>query len=348
MLWVAAGMAASALATIRPLTGFIGALLLGFWIVFSGNLRWRSFLGSSLGLCIFGIPLLVYNLISTGHPLRFGYQLSQYGLQLPGFGWRGSAAFDEDGQVIALAWQFTPLDALLNFAKTVGGLMQDFWPGGIIFFLLLVTVSQRQLNLRRALPWVIGVAALPIAYSCYAFGDTLRVSEGLPVATVGAALWIERCQKNDSRITRVLVWTTLALGLTTDLGRLISLREGHQAREAFFQAVRDIGEEKGPLLLLVEDQQKDTALFRTEKGLELLFWFNAIPDSGVLVGRNLPDLQPRLLERFPDRTPIRVVAPTPGPPGVSTRPQIEWITRGANAREVLDHVEDDLNPEDSD
>ena len=348
LLWIAAGMAASALATIRPLTGFIGALLLGTWIVLSGHLRWRSFMGSSVGLCIFGFPLLIYNLISTGHPFRFGYQLSQYGLQLPGFGWRGSTVFGEDGQVFALAWQFTPLDALLNFAKTVGGITQEFWPGGIIFFLLLFTLSRKRLNLREALPWVIGIAALPVSYAFYPFGDALRVSECLPVATVGTAIWIERCQRNEARMTRILVWSTLALGLTTDIGRVMGLRDGHQARAALFQSVKDLQQEAGPLLLLVEDQKKSPDSYRTEKGLELLFWFNAMPQSGVRVGRNLPDLQPQLLERFPDHTPIRILVPAPGLGGVSGVPEIEWIaSEETGTQKPAFQAEDGLNQNDS-
>ncbi|MDG2051181.1 MAG: hypothetical protein P8M78_13570, partial [Myxococcota bacterium] len=220
----------------------------------------------------------------------------------------------------------------LNFLKTLGGVAQEFWPGGIIFFLLLVTLQRRQMKLRKAWPWAVGFLALPIAYSFYAFGDSLRVSEGLPLATVGTALWIERCQQDQPKITRLLLCSTLLFGLTTDIGRVVALREGHQARAALFETVQDLRQREGPLLLLVEDEEPGSDSFRTEKGLELLSWFNAIPGSDILVGRNLPDLQPRLFKRYPQHTPVRLRIPTASSSGFPGVPDIELISR-----EVADH-----------
>ena len=73
-----------------------------------------------------------------------------------------------------------------------------------------------------------------------------------------------------------------------------------------------------------------------------------MPQSGVRVGRNLPDLQPQLLERFPDHTPIRILVPAPGLGGVSGVPEIEWIaSEETGTQKPAFQAEDGLNQNDS-
>ena len=326
-LWIAAGMSASALATIRPLTGTVGAILLGLWILYAGHFRLRSCLGSAIGLCVFGVPLLIYNFISTGHPLQFGYQLAQYGLQQPGFGWRGSAVLDPAGSVAFVAWEFTPLDALLNFAKTLGGVTQDFWPSGIIFFLFITTLGRTKVPWKTALPWIVAFLALPTVYSFYVFGDSMRVLEALPYATVGTALWLARALQENHRITRILIWTTILLGLSTDLSRLKALQGQHQVRATTFETVQSMRAEHGPLLIFVEDVKPEGWRFTKERVFESLWWFNTAPQKNVVVGRNLEDLRPRILADYPNHTPLLIRAAPAGTDELAEAPQIEFIDR---------------------
>ncbi len=73
-MWsVVAGLALAAAATIRPLESAAWALILGVWILSCRG--WRpAFVAAAT--CIAGLaPLLGYNAITSGHPLRFGYTL---------------------------------------------------------------------------------------------------------------------------------------------------------------------------------------------------------------------------------------------------------------------------------
>ncbi|MCH2187838.1 hypothetical protein MK280_18440, partial [Myxococcota bacterium] len=163
-LWFLAGSLVSLLATVRPLTGLVGALLLLSWIWISGRFRLSAMAASSLGLSFFGLPLMAFNWKTTGHPLRFGYELAQNGLQSPGFGLRGSVGFTSEGVAVPNLWTFSAIDGLLTFFELIGSSLITFWPGGLIFVLLAISLDRREFRWDISRNWIFGCLSLPAAY----------------------------------------------------------------------------------------------------------------------------------------------------------------------------------------
>jgi len=312
--WAIAGAAISLMATVRPLNGTIGLLLLIGWVVYSKQLTFRSVIGSSVGLLAFGVPLLIYNHFSTGDIFRFGYDLAQEGLQRPGFGTRGSVGFTESGTSLSHGWDFTPWHGILNFFEIVGGSLLSFWPGGLIFVLLAAGIDRKQIHWSAAAPWLIGCLSLPVAYAIYAFGDPRMVIEALPFAAGGTALWTAQSLKNDPRITRTLVWATVWLGASFSIGEIFQLQSNIETKRPYIEMIERAREERGPLLVFVQEAESYSAV---EHGLEALFWFNARPEKEVIVGRHVDRLRPYIIGHYPRHQPLIFFA---GP----ERPGGEW------------------------
>ena len=155
----------------------------------------------------------------------------------------------------------------------------------------------------------------------------MRVLEALPYATVGTALWLARAVQENHRITRILIWTTILLGVSTDLSRLKALQVQHQGRATTFEIVESMRAEHGPLLVFVEDVKPEGWTFAKEREFESLWWFNTLPQKNVIVGRNLKELQPRILAEYPNHTPLLIRANPAGTDELPQPPQVEWITR---------------------
>ncbi len=156
--WSAAlGLALSAAATIRPLDAAAWALVLGVWLLLRRGWRPAAVAGA---VCLLGlVPLLAYNGLTTGNPLRFGYSL----LWGPGHG----LGFHTDpwGQ------PFTPLKSLaltaLDFRRLNVGLFAWPFPSVIVLALALALAgSDRRLN-RFWPPVAALLLAVPLAYFFY-------------------------------------------------------------------------------------------------------------------------------------------------------------------------------------
>ena len=320
--WMLAGSAISLLATVRPLNGTIGLLLLLAWIIWSKQVGLRSTIGVSTGLLLFGLPLLAYNRFSTGHMMQFGYELAHSGLQKPGFGTRGSVGFTDSGAVSPQGWEFTPWDGLLNFLEIVSGSMFSFWPGGLVFVLFAAAISRKQLNWRAAAPWLIGCLALPVAYALYAFGEPRMVIETLPFAAAGSAIWAAHSLRHDPRFTRTLIWATIFLGASMSVGEVIELRDNVETKRPYIEMIERIREERGPLLVFVQEEESQSAV---EHGLEALFWFNARPEKGVVVGRHVDRLRPYIIGHYPHHQPLLFFAGPELPGGQWAPARIEFI-----------------------
>ncbi|MAJ61972.1 MAG: hypothetical protein CBC48_19840 [bacterium TMED88] len=320
--WAIAGAAISLMATVRPLNGTIGLLLLVAWVIYSRQLAFRSVIGSSLGLLLFGVPLLVYNHFSTGDMFQFGYDLAQEGLQRPGFGTRGSVGFTDSGASLPHGWDFTPWDGILNLFEIVGGSLLSFWPGGLIFVLLAAGIDRKQIHWSAAAPWLIGCLSLPVAYALYAFGDPRMVVEALPFAAGGSALWAAHSLQHDPRITRTLIWTTVLLGASVSIGQIFQLQGNFETKRTYIEMVERVREERGPLLVFVQEAQSYSAV---EHGLEALFWFNARPEKKVIVGRHVDHLRPYIIGHYPHHQPLLFFAGAELPGGAWAPGRIELL-----------------------
>ncbi|UCF18868.1 MAG: glycosyltransferase family 39 protein [Gemmatimonadota bacterium] len=125
LIWpLLTGGGLGAAAAIRPLEAAAWAGVLGIWLLIRGG--WRRAFAAGLACIAAALPLLGYNTVTTGHPLRFGYTL----LWGPGHG----LGFHTD------PWgePFTPLKSL---AVTAGDFRQldDFlfaWPYPSLIFVL--------------------------------------------------------------------------------------------------------------------------------------------------------------------------------------------------------------------
>ncbi|MCH2184233.1 hypothetical protein MK280_00010 [Myxococcota bacterium] len=321
--WALAGAAISLMATVRPLNGTIGLLLLVAWIIYSKQLTFQSVTGSSIGLLLFGIPLLVYNHFSTGHLFRFGYDLAQEGLQRPGFGTRGSVGFTESGASLPRGWDFTPWDGIINLFEIVGGSLISFWPGGLMFVLLAAGINRKQINWSAATPWIIGCISLPIAYALYAFGDPRMVVEALPFAAAGSALWAAHSMKHDPQVTRTLVWATVLLSASITAGEVFQLWKNFETKRPYIEMIERAREERGPLLVFVQEAESHSAV---EHGLEALFWFNARPEKGVIVGRHVDRLRPDIIGHYPHHQPLLFFAGAELPGGAWGPGKIEFLS----------------------
>ena len=332
--WVLAGAAISLLACVRPLNGVVGLLLFFAWMIYSKKIGLSSIFGSSLGLLLCGVPLLIYNHVSTGHALRFGYELAQNGLQRPGFGERGSVGFTDAGTSFSKGWDFTPFDGILNFCEIVGGSLLSFWPGGLFFLLLAAAIDRKQLDWRASAPWVIGCLAMPVAYAFYAFGDPRMVIDILPFAIAGSALWAGHSLRHDPRMTRTLIWATVFLGACMSAGRLIQLEHHFETRRPYIEMVEEVRKENGPLLVFVEEA---ASFSQVEHGLETLFWFNARPEKDVVVGRHVAQLRPYIIGHYPHHQPILFRAGIEVPGGRWAPARIELIESESEKTAVLEN-----------
>ncbi|UCC73378.1 MAG: glycosyltransferase family 39 protein [Gemmatimonadota bacterium] len=163
-LWpVVTGLALGLAASIRPLEAALWAAVLGIWVLYRG--RWKGALlaGSTCLLAL--APLLVYNGLTTGHPLRFGYSL----LWGPGHG----LGFHTD------PWgePFTPVISLANTALDFQRLnvLLFLWPFPSLLFVFValaaaaaVPESRRGVILLAAL-----LFAAPLGYFFYWHRDNL-------------------------------------------------------------------------------------------------------------------------------------------------------------------------------
>ena len=268
-----------------------------------------------------------FQLETTGHPLRFGYELAQSGLQSPGFGVRGSIGFSAEGLAIADVWNFSTLDGLLAFIELAAASVSMFWPGGLFFLLLAISLDRRDFNWRVSGTWILGCLSLSAAYAFYAFSFPRLVVEVLPFAAAGSAIWAGYLHRHDHRMTRTLIYATIVAGLVFSLGRFAHFQRVAQTRNLYVELVKDLRDEHGPLLVFIRSPAGDSEQSNYEHGLEALFWFNAQPEHSVVVGRDVVELRSQVRDHYPGHTPVFFRAGVEGSNGAWDPPEIEILTR---------------------
>jgi 4-amino-4-deoxy-L-arabinose transferase-like glycosyltransferase len=176
------GLALAAAATIRPLEAAVWGAVLGAWVLARRGLRPAFVAG---GACLVGlVPLFVYNALTTGHPLRFGYTL----LWGPGHG----LGFHRD------PWG-EPFTAVMSFGNTA----LDFqrldvllfsWPfPSLVFLLVALAVAGRNGRALGSRALLAGLLlAAPVGYFFYwhrdnKLGPRFLFASLIPVVLLTAA-----------------------------------------------------------------------------------------------------------------------------------------------------------------
>jgi hypothetical protein len=154
---LATGAALAAAATIRPLEAAAWAAVLCLWIVFRKGWRPGLVVGAA---CLVGLaPLLLYNGLTTGHPLRFGYSL------LWGAGHGLGFHTDPWGE------PFTPIVSFANTALDFQRLdvLLYLWPfPSLIFVFVAIAYAARTEGSRAAVALLAALLlAAPLAYFFY-------------------------------------------------------------------------------------------------------------------------------------------------------------------------------------
>ncbi|MGD2152734.1 MAG: glycosyltransferase family 39 protein, partial [Gemmatimonadales bacterium] len=151
------GAALAAAATVRPLEAAAWAAVLGLWILLRRGWRSAAVVGAT---CLVGLaPLLLYNGLTTGHPLRFGYSL------LWGAGHGLGFHTDPWGE------PFTPIVSFANTALDFQRLnvLLYLWPfPSLIFVLAALVVAVRADGARSSVALLAALLfAAPLAYFFY-------------------------------------------------------------------------------------------------------------------------------------------------------------------------------------
>lgn len=157
-VWLlATGAALAAAATIRPLEAATWASILGVWILLRKGWRPAVVVGAACLVAV--VPLLVYNGLTTGHPLRFGYSL------LWGAGHGLGFHTDPWGE------PFTPI---VSFAGTALDFQRlnvilYLWPFPSLIFVFVALVYAMRVDGSRGAVALLGalLLAAPLAYFFY-------------------------------------------------------------------------------------------------------------------------------------------------------------------------------------
>ncbi len=175
---VTMGLALAGAATIRPLESAAWAGVLGLWLL--GRRGWRRAFAAGV-VCTAGMaPLLAYNTLTTGHPLRFGYTLL--------WGEGHGLGFHTDPWGLP----FTPLEAFANTALDFQLLDMVLlsWPFPSLLFLVAgLVLAAVGLGRRTPIGLLSGLfLAAPVAYFFYWHRDDFLGPRFLHASLVPAIL----------------------------------------------------------------------------------------------------------------------------------------------------------------
>ncbi len=204
------GAALAAAATVRPLEAAAWAAVLGVWVLVRRGWKPTVVVGTA---CLFGlVPLLLYNGLTTGHPLRFGYSL------LWGAGHGLGFHTDPWGE------PFTPVVSFANTALDLQRLnvLLYLWPFPSLIFVFAALVYALRGDRSRGA--VVLLAALllaaPLAYFFYWHRDNYLgprfVFASLVPALILTAAGILALDRRLGR-WRGALWLTLLSGATVGL-----------------------------------------------------------------------------------------------------------------------------------
>jgi hypothetical protein len=172
------GLALACAATIRPLESAAWTVVLGSWLLFRRG--WNAAVVAA-AVCLLGIlPLLAYNAVTTGHPLRFGYTLL--------WGEGHGLGFHTD----PWGFPFTPTEGLSNTALDFQRLniVLLSWPfPSLIFLIAALLLAARDAGRRKGMVLLAGLLlAAPLAYFFYWHRDDFLGPRFLSASLVPAIL----------------------------------------------------------------------------------------------------------------------------------------------------------------
>lgn len=208
------GIALGLAATIRPLDSVAWAVVLGIWILFRRG--WKPAFAAGLTCVLALIPLLTYNALVMGHPLRFGYTL----LWGPGHG----LGFHPD------PWgePFTPIKSFaitaLDFQRLNIALFQWPFPSLVFVFAALAVAALDPAFRKRSALLVALLLAAPAAYFFYwhrdnYLGPRFMYASLIPaiLLTVVGIRGLDRHLGRWKGLARITLLIGLVFGLTVNV-----------------------------------------------------------------------------------------------------------------------------------
>jgi hypothetical protein len=320
--WGLGALLVGGIVTVRPLTGAVAVLMLGWWMLTTRSFRPPAVLGALLGGIVPVLALIAYNHATTGEVFRFGYDLSQEGLQALGFGRRGEIWYDAAGMPVRRVIDFGPADGITHFLVSLGKGLLAFWPGGLLFVLAAVYIERREkLAFAKLLPFLV----LPGAYALYFFSAIRYFVECLPFAMLGTAYLATRLQKTDQRMSRLVIWSTVMLGVASGVGQFVNRKPLQDSRSAYFDAVEAERAALGPLVVFVS-QEREPGTGAVEHGLEALYSYNADRTGDIVVGRDVESIRSAVTARFPGHAVIRLVTGREDSTGKWAPPRVQVLS----------------------
>lgn len=255
----ALGLALAAAATIRPLESLAWAIVLGLWVLMRRG--WKPAFAAGVACVVGLVPLLAYNGLTTGRPLRFGYTL------LWGEGHGLGFRTDPWGE------PFTPLVSFVNTAVDFQrlGVFLFEWPfPSLIFILAALVVGGIDERVKKAVPLLAGLLlAAPFAYFFYWHRDNYLGPRFLYASLLPA----------------ILLTVIGIVALDQRLGRWRAAFRITLLAGVFFGLVVNVPESAGVIAGMEPEMKLHPEVQAESKGLEEAVVFVKVGWGSRLVGR---------------------------------------------------------------
>jgi hypothetical protein len=302
LLWILVGLTFGMVVMIRPLTGVAVSFSLWLWVLVRGRMARRDYVRMTITLALVAaVPLgflLYYNRVTTGSAFSSGYRLAQSGLN----GVRGKIIYGEAGSSRVISQNFTPRVAVFHLLAMMRDASLDFCPA--FFFAPLVGLCmfyKVRCSWRRALAFLI----LPLAHFFYWGRDIRFYSELLPFAMVGMALMLDDLAQENRNVVRWAIAFLIAGNLLFTAQGLWIEHAWYADLKPYFSGIEDLQRQKGKLLVFVDDK---TPISQVPVLFDALVWFDVDGFPGdVIVARDLGGNDVRLIAKWPDHFPVRLV-----------------------------------------
>ncbi len=310
--WLAIGVAIAVAVTVRTLTGVALGASLGLWLVVRQRMTIGTLVRCAATIVIGALPIaawfLQYNYATNGEALRVSYQaLHGDGFNL-GFGIRGFTGFNDQMQRVRIPVTFTPRVAVSHLLQRLAGINLTFFPYALLLPSLALFAAYRH----RPRWLVVAVfAILPALYFFY-WGSEIRFySEFLPFLAVWIATGCLTVMRERPRLGSALLAASVASSavlmvptrwgsITLDEPWVRSAYTGSPSRFAAFDTLDQMQQDRGKLLVFVQEQTKLLDVL-----IDRLYLYNIDGlESPILVVRDMGERNAALVARFPDRVPL--------------------------------------------
>jgi hypothetical protein len=313
-----AGFALAAGVAARPLTGVAMSVAVFGWVVLRERAPPRvaadAAAWAGVGALLPIAATLYFNAQTTGSALTFGYAAVHGHLHDLGFGRRGFMVYDRATLApVPFAANFTVRAAISSLSRAIASANIGYLAIGLFAPFLLVAVRQGyRLRWWTLLPF----AALPAVYFFYFFSAQRFYGELLPFIAVGVAVVLLHVAQRRPRLAVALGAALLAGNIVYALPwrvrrhRLDTPWLAHpytvdrRAVLGMFAQVETLRRAHPRLLVFVSDS--GAGRYFTPALERLLFYDDGGLDGPVLVVRDRGAHDSLLVDRFPDRWPVRV------------------------------------------